>query len=98
MEAIQRICVDLDTRDIDAVIRCLKTFRRYGFVKDLEIKLSSSKKGYHLIAWHDVGVSKKKLMEIRKKAGCDKIQLMLDAKSNRQIQVMFDRKEKRRMK
>ena len=97
MEPIQRICVDLDTKDIDEVIRCLRLFKRYKFTKDLEIKLSSSKNGYHLISWHDdVGVSKKKLMQIRKKAGCDKIQLMLDSRTGRQIQVLSDTKHKRK--
>lgn len=99
MEPIQRICIDLDNRDISGLIKCLKILKKHDFTRDLEIKPSNSKTGYHVIAWHTGdGVTKEKLMRIREKAGCDPIQIMLDSRSNRQIQVMFDYKEKREMK
>jgi len=58
----------------------------------MEIKLSSSKKGYHLIAWHDKGYSFKFSLFIRKLAGDDKIRINLDKKTGRQVQVLFDEK------
>lgn len=91
---IKRITCDLDTRDINDLIHCLKTFNRYGFNKELTIRDSPTGKGYHIICWSDHGVSKKKLIKIRRKAGDDPIRCDLDERSNRQIQVLFTHKEK----
>jgi len=91
---ITRITCDLDDKDINKLIRCLKTFRRYGFTEDLTVKLSSSGNGFHAISWSKKGVTLKKLLKIRKKAGDDKIRIMLDGKSFRAIQVLFTKKEK----
>lgn len=95
---ITRITCDIDTKSIDDVIRCLKIFRRYGFKKDLTIKQSPSGKGFHVICWSDKGVTLKKLLKIRKKAGDDRIRIMLDGKSHRIIQVLFDYKQKDKSK
>ena len=96
MKRITRINADLDTRDIDEVIRCLKTFKKYHFVKNLVIKDSPSGNGFHIQAWHiGKGVKKDKLLKIRKKAGDDKIRIMLDGKSGRQIGVLFSEKTKK---
>ncbi len=73
MKKITRITCDLDTRDIKFLIRCLKVFKRYGFTKELTVKLSSSEHGFHAIAWSDKGVPLKKLLKIRRKAGDDSI-------------------------
>lgn len=94
---ITRITLDLDDRNINHVIKALKVLRRYGFTKKLEINQSPSKRGYHIIAWSQTGVSKKKLIKIRRKAGDDKIRCDLDARSGRQINVLFTNKKKSRL-
>jgi len=92
-DKIMRITADIDSLNINLLISCLKTFKKYGFTKDLLIRKSSSGKGYHVIAWSEnKGVSKKKLLKIRKKAGDDTIRIMLDNKTGRQIQVLFTEK------
>lgn len=98
-ENITRCNCDLDTRDISAVITCLKVFKRYGFTKDLVIKDSPSGTGFHCQAWHKgKGVSKKKLLRIRKKAGDDRIRCWLDSRTTRQMGVLFTSKRKRVIK
>jgi len=98
MDKITRITCDLDTTDISALIHCLKVFRKYKFVIDLTVRLSSSGNGYHIIAWAVKGRTLKKLIKIRRKAGDDKIRCDLDLKANRQIQVLFTRKKKKEIK
>lgn len=94
MKLINRITCDLDTRNINSLIRCLKVFKRYGFTKELTVKLSSSRHGFHVISWSDKGVSLKKLLKIRKKAGDDNMRCFLDSRSTRMKQVLFDTKTK----
>lgn len=96
MKKISRCTCDIDDRDIKSLIRCLKVFKRYGFIHDLEVKPSPSGNGYHVLAWRKPhqGVSKKKLLKIRKKAGDDAIRRMLDSKANRMGQVLFTTKKK----
>ena len=94
MKKITRCTCDLDTRNIKDLIRCLKTLKKYHFNKDLEIKLSPSKRGYHIISWADKGVPLKKLLKIREKAGDDSIRCFLDSRSTRMKQVLFDTKTK----
>jgi len=96
--SIRRITIDLDTRDIDAIINCLQTLKKYGFTKNLEIKLSPSGKGYHIIAWTAKGVSLEKLVKIRREAGDDPIRCDLDLMGDRAIQVLFTNKVKRILK
>lgn len=96
MKNITRITCDLDTREIKPLIHCLKVFKRYGFTKELTVKLSSSEHGFHCIAWSEQGVPLKKLLKIRKKAGDDGIRIMLDGKSNRMINVLFTSKKKQK--
>lgn len=91
---INRITVDLDTRNIKDLVRCLKTLKKYHFDKELTVKLSPSGHGFHVIAWSDKGVPLQKLLKIRRKAGDDSIRIMLDAKSNRMINVLFTSKKK----
>jgi len=91
---ITRCTCDLDDRSVKSLIHCLKVFKRYGFTEDLTVKLSSSGNGFHAISWSKKGVTLKKLLKIRKKAGDDKIRIMLDSKSHRAIQVLFTKKEK----
>lgn len=95
-KVINRITVDLDTRGIKPLIRCLKVLKHYSFVKELTVKVSPSGHGFHVIAWADNGVTLKKLLKIRKKAGDDNIRIMLDAKSNRMINVLFTSKKKQK--
>lgn len=94
MSDITRITCDMDTRDIKLLIRCLKVFKRYGFTKELTVKLSSSRRGFHVISWSDKGVPLKKLLKIRKKAGDDNMRCFLDSRSTRMKQVLFDTKTK----
>ena len=94
-EKIRRITIDLDTRSIDDVIRCLKRLRNAGFTQELTVRMSSSRKGIHVIAWSKKGVSLKKLLKLRCKAGDDRIRCRLDSCSGRQIQVLFTKKTKR---
>lgn len=95
---ITRITCDIDTKDINDLIKCLKTFKKYHFSKDLQVKSSPSNKGFHIISWCDKskGVTLKKLLKIRKKAGDDNIRCMLDSKSHRMIQVLFSEKKKQK--
>jgi len=96
MKKISRCTCDIDDRDIKSLLRCLKVFKRYGFIHDLEVHQSPSGTGFHVIAWKPPhqGVSKKKLMKIRRKAGDDRIRMMLDSKANRMGQVLFTQKTK----
>jgi hypothetical protein len=91
---ITRITIDLDSRNIKDLINCLKTLKKYHFNKELTVRLSPSGHGFHVIAWSDKGVPLKKLLKIRRKAGDDNIRTMLDAKSNRMINVLFTSKKK----
>lgn len=91
---ITRITIDIDTKDINDLLKCLKILKKYKFKKDLQVKPSATDKGFHVISWADKGVTLDKLLKIRRKAGDDKIRCMLDKKSNRMIQVLFTKKEK----
>jgi len=91
---ITRVTCDIDTKNINDIIKCLKTFKKYHFDKELQIKQSPSGRGFHCTCWADKGVTLKKLLKIRKKAGDDRIRIMLDGKSHRQIQVLFTSKKK----
>lgn len=93
---IMRITIDIDTKNINDLIKCLKTLKKYKFIKDLSVKNSPSNKGFHVVAWSNKGVTLKKLLKIRHKAGDDRIRCMLDSKSHRQIQVLFSEKKKRK--
>lgn len=93
----KQITIDMDTRELNILLKCLKTLKRYGFTEDLYIGLSPSGKGYHIISWHKTGVSKEKMMKIRKKAGDDKIRIMLDNRTGRQSDVLFSRKIKKKV-
>ena len=94
MKKINRITIDIDDKKIDSLLKCLKILKRYKFTKELIVKPSATNKGFHAIAWSDKGVTLKKLLKIRRKAGDDKIRCMLDSKSHRQIQVLFTTKTK----
>ena len=103
-ERIARITADLDDRNLDNLIRCLKTFRRYGYTKDVTVRLSSSGRGFHIIAFHKgEGYYLDKLLKIRKKAGDDSTRCLLDGRllsghSRRAVQVLFYKKEKKEIK
>jgi hypothetical protein len=102
-EKIARITADLDDRDINNLIHCLKTFRRYGYTKDVTVRLSSSGRGYHCIGWNEKkGHSLDKLLKIRKKID-DPTRVRLDGRlltcrSRRAVQVLFYKKTKKEIK
>jgi len=88
---IERVTVDLDSKN---KIKLL-WIRIVLFVlnaKNISIKQSPSKKGYHIEAWM-FGMSKKTNLFIRKILLDDPMRVSLDAKSGRQIQVLFDKKK-----
>jgi len=93
---ITRITCDIDTKNINDILKCLKTFKKYHFDKELQIKQSPSNKGFHVISWSEKGVTLKKLLKIRKKAGDDRIRCMLDSKTHRMINVLFTSKRKQK--
>lgn len=97
---ITRITIDLDTKDINQLIKCLKTLKKYQFYKDLQIRQSPSERGYHIIAWADKGVTLKKLITIRRKAGDDKTRCDLDTwgSGQRMINVLFTHKKRKEIK
>jgi len=96
---IGRITVDLDTRDIDALIHCLEVFKKYGFTKNLKIKKSPGGKGFHVIAFHESdGVPFNMLLKIRAEAGDDPMRILCDSLDDRMIQVLFTNKSKRIVK
>jgi len=95
---INRITIDIDDKDINSLLKCLKTLKKYHFDNELIVKPSATNKGYHVIAWSKKGYSKDKLLKIRLKAGDDRIRCMLDNKSNRMIQVLFTSKKKGKSK
>jgi len=95
-ENIERITIDLDSRDIEPLIHCLQVLKKYGFTRDLSVNVSPNKHGFHIIAWSDNGgVSFKKLLEIRREAGDDQMRIKLDNIGDRAIQVLFTYKEKK---
>lgn len=55
--------------------------------------ISASKRGMHVIAWHNEGFPKKKLLELRMLLGDDKMRIFLDSKTGRHINVLFDKKQ-----
>ena len=91
-EKLKRITIDLDSRNIFKRLWCIFILKLFGY-KDMEIKPSPSKKGYHVIAWHDKGYSFKFSLFIRRLAGDDKIRINLDKRTGRQVQVLFDKKK-----
>ena len=91
---INRITIDIDDKKIESLLKCLKTLKRYGFTKKVSIHESPSGTGFHVISWSATGVTKKKLLKIRRKAGDDKIRCDLDERSGRQINVLFTKKTK----
>ena len=98
---IKRITIDLDTRDINQLIKCLKTLKKYKFNKDLQVKISPSGRGFHIISWADTkGVTLKKLIKIRRKAGDDKTRCDLDTwgSGQRMINVLFTGKKRKNLK
>ena len=97
---ITRITCDLDTQQIGDLIRCLKTFKKYRFSKDLQINSSPSGRGFHVISWSDKGVTLEKLLKIRKKAKDDLTRISLDSwgSGQRMINVLFTGKKKRKLK
>jgi hypothetical protein len=98
MRQFTRITIDLDTREITPLIRCLKVLRHYGFVKELTVKPSSSGRGFHVKGWSlDKGVTLKKLQMIRAKAGDDPMRIRLDEGGNKPIQVLFTHKTKKEL-
>ena len=97
---ITRVTCDLDTQQIDDLIRCLKTFKKYHFSKDLQVNTSPSGRGFHVISWSDKGVTLEKLLKIRHKAGDDRTRISLDSwgSGQRMINVLFTGKKKRKLK
>lgn len=97
---ISRCTCDLDDRSIKSLIRCLKVFKRHGFTKDLSVNVSPSSKGHHVISWHkSKGVTLKKLIKIRRKAGDDKTRCDLDTwgSGQRMINVLFTGKKRKKL-
>jgi hypothetical protein len=91
---IKRITIDLDTLEFTALSHCILTLFNYSFNKELTIKKSPSKRGYHVVAWSEKGVTLDQLLKIRREAGDDIIRCSLDSRSGRQINVLFDYKRK----
>lgn len=86
----RRITVDIDILDEYEIATALKILYKYGFNKNVEVKLSPSGKGYHIIAWRDKGISLKKLLKIRSEAGDDPARIWFDSLAGREINVLFD--------
>lgn len=97
---ITRCTIDLDTKDIKDLIKCLKTLKKNQFCKDLQVKPSPSKRGFHIIAWTDKEVTLQKLIKIRRKAGDDKTRCDLDTwgSGQRMINVLFTEKKRKKLK
>lgn len=89
-----RATVDLDTKDKKAIEHSIKTLKAFGFTEDIEVK-QSSQKGFHIIAWTKEGVPKYRLLLARRLAGDDFRRIILDSKSKRIINVLFDHKTKK---
>ena len=99
---IGRITCDIDDKNIESLIKCLKAFKKYNFTEDVRVTESPSKKGWHVESWiknwrndEQAGVSLKKLLKIRKNAGDDVIRRDLDEYGDRAIQVLFTTKHKK---
>jgi hypothetical protein len=69
-----------------------KLLFKYKFTS-VESRLSPSGRGLHIIAWHDVGFTKEKILKIRIELGDDVIRVLLDSKTGRDINVLFEKKE-----
>lgn len=93
----RRITIDIDILDEYEVANALKILDKYGFNKNINVKLSPSGKGYHIVAWSDKGVPLRKLLKIRKKAGDDPARIWFDSLPGREINVLFDRPKIRRV-
>jgi len=91
----RRITVDLDVLDESELANSLKVLKKYGFNKEITIKISPSGKGFHIIAWNNKGVPFDKLLKIREEAGDDPIRIKFDSMPGREINVLFHKKIKR---
>ena len=92
---IRRITVDLDTLDESELSHALKVLEKNGFIEKIQFEISPSGKGWHIVAWHKKGVTKEKLLTLRAAAGDDATRIKLDAIAGRQINVLFDWKQKK---
>lgn len=74
--------------------RAIKVLDKHNF-NNMVSTMSPSGKGFHLTAWHPIGFTKEKLLKIRREAGDDPFRIWLDSRTGRQINVLFQKKEKR---
>lgn len=95
---IKRITIDIDASCLRDAIHyaeneTIPTLMSYDFER-LTVKQSSSERGLHIIAWHDVGFWKEELLRIRAEAGDDYMRINLDKRPHRHKQVLFDQKKR----
>jgi len=70
----KRITLDIDPPYVKAKTqKALKLLKRYGFNKDVEVRISPSGKGRHVISWSEVGLPIHELMMLRRIAGDDSV-------------------------
>lgn len=97
MVKIKRITCDIDRLDETLLAHAIKVFEKYGFNENIEIRISSGGKGFHVIAWNKNGVNLKKLLKIREEAGDDTARIKLDGITGREINVLFTAKKIRKI-
>lgn len=94
----KRITIDIDPPAVKTkTSKALILLKRYGFNKDIEVRISPSGKGRHVVAWSETGLPIHELMMLRRICGDDPVRIYLDTKSFRhnirQRQVLFSTKK-----
>lgn len=102
----RRITIDIDRKkgetkkDLEAkktkVLKLLATYPHGNpFDKNVEVRISPSGKGYHVIAWSDKGLYERELNLLRRICGDDTMRIYLDeCGGGRMTEVLFTEKTK----
>lgn len=77
-----RITVDVDAPYAERKTKkALKLLERYGFNKDVEVRVSPGGHGRHIICWSEIGLPEHELMMLRRICFDDPTRMYLDTKT-----------------
>lgn len=90
-----RCTIDIDPPYVrKKVAHALKMLKKYGFNKDIEVRVSPGRHGRHIVAWSNTGLPEHELLLLRRVAGDDRTRIYLDSKPFRARQVLFTKKRR----
>jgi hypothetical protein len=93
-----RITIDIDPPYVKRKVKkALILLGRYGFNKDVDVRVSPGGHGRHIICWSETGLLAHELIMLRRIAGDDPVRIYLDTKTYqhraRMRQVLFTTKK-----